>query len=153
MKVGNYNDVIYSFCVGNISIPNPITYLNPVLTCISTGGPATTVIWTRKSPGDRVTVVNESSQASKLDDSNSGQYTHTLRVSQIDVATVYECFVSNNKPSSAKAAATLSRNGMFCLYNSSGFLDHRSYLQCIHHTPISLTITCHCMYGELVQFT
>ena len=93
-----------------------MTYLNSVLTCISTGGPATTVIWTRKSPGDVVTVVNDGSQVSVLDHSFIVQYTHTLRVSQIDVATVYECFVSNNKPSSAKAVVTLDTDGMFCLY-------------------------------------
>ena len=92
-----------------------MTYLNSVLTCISAGGPATTVIWTRKSPGDAVTVVNDGSQVSMLDSTLTGQYTHTLRVSQINVATVYECFVSNNKPSSAKAVATLNTDGMFCL--------------------------------------
>ena len=93
-----------------------MTYLNSELTCISTGGPATTVIWTRKSPGDVITVLNDGSQVSVLDNTLTGQYTHTLRVSQIDVATVYECFVSNNKPSSAKAAATLNTDGMFCFY-------------------------------------
>ena len=104
------------YYVGNIATSNPMTYLNSVLTCISTGGPATTVIWTRKSPGDVVTVVNDGSQVSVLDNAFTGQYTHTLRVSQIDVATVYECFVSNNRPSSAKAVATLSEDGML-LYN------------------------------------
>ena len=106
--------MIYSSYVGNIAISSSMTYLNTVLTCISTGGPATTVIWTRKSPGDVVTVVNDGSQVSLLDHTFTGQYTHTLRVSQIDVATVYECFVSNNKPSSAKAVATLDADGMFC---------------------------------------
>ena len=99
--------------VGNNIISSPMTYLNSALTCISTGGPATAVIWTTKSPGDVVTVLNDGSQVSVLDNSITGQYTHTLRVSQIDVATVYECFVSNNKPSSAKAVATLNEDGMF----------------------------------------
>ena len=89
--------------------------MNSVLTCISTGGPATTVIWTRKSPGDVVTVLNDGSQVSLLDNTVTGQYTHTLRVSQIDLTTVYECFVSNNKPSSAKTVATLDPDGMFCI--------------------------------------
>ena len=92
-----------------------MTYLNSELTCISADGSATTVIWTRKSPGDVVTAVNDGSQVSVLDNRVTGQYTHTLRVSQIDVATVYECFVSNNKPSSAKAVAKLNTDGMFCL--------------------------------------
>ena len=99
------------YYVGDIAISNPMTYLNSVLTCISIGGPATTVIWTRKSPEDAVTW-NDGSQVSVLDNAFTGQYTHTLRVSQIDVATVYECFVSNNRPSSAKAVATLSEDGM-----------------------------------------
>ena len=110
--------MIYSYYVGNINISYPMTYLSSVLTCISTGGPATTVIWTRKSPGDVVTVVNNGSQVSVLDNSITGQYTHTLRVSQIDVATVYECLVSNNKPSSAKAVVTLNRDGMSVFIHS-----------------------------------
>ena len=104
--------MIYSYYVGNIAISNPMTYLNSILTCISTGGPATAVIWTRKSPSDVITVVNESLQSSSLDTTFTGHYTHTLKVSQIDVATVYECFVSNNKPSSAKAVASLNMDGM-----------------------------------------
>ena len=103
--------MVYSYYVGNITISNPITYLNSVLTCISTGGPATTVIWTRKSRDDVVTMVNNGPQVSVLYNSLSGQYIHTLRVSQTDMV-VYECFVSNNKPSSAKAAVTFNRDGM-----------------------------------------
>ena len=98
-----------------------MTYWNSFLSCISTGGPATTVIWNRKSRGHVVTVVNDGSQISVLDNGVTGQYTHTLRVSQIDVATVYECFVSNNKPSSAKAVATFDADGMSCLYTCCSY--------------------------------
>ena len=66
------------------------------LTCISTGGPATTVTWTRDSEdvsGERVTV---------LDNAITAQYTHTLTVTGI-LEGLYTCTVSNNKPSMASA--------------------------------------------------
>ena len=44
------------------------------LTCISTGGPATTVTWTRDS-----TTVTEGTET-VLDDPVTAQYTHTLTV-------------------------------------------------------------------------
>ena len=64
---------------------------------------------------------------SVLDHSFTGQYTHTLRVSQIDVVTVYECSVSNNKPSSAKAVATLDADGTLC-YMVAMCLPHNHYI-------------------------
>ena len=60
------------------------------LTCISTGGPATTVTWTR----DSVTVTEGTETV--LDDPVTAQYTHTLTGS---TAGVYTCTVANNKPS------------------------------------------------------
>ena len=62
------------------------------LTCISTGGPATTVTWTRDSeeaPGDRLSV---------LDNATSAQYTHTLNVTG-KLGGLYTCSVSNSIPS------------------------------------------------------
>ena len=62
------------------------------LTCVSTGGPATTVTWTRNSEaaeGVKVTV---------LDDAVTAQYTHTLTVTG-KLGGLYQCNVSNNKPS------------------------------------------------------
>ena len=64
------------------------------LTCISTGGPATTVTWTR----DSVTVTGGTETV--LDDPVTAQYTHTLTGS---TAGVYTCTVANNKPSSDSA--------------------------------------------------
>ena len=64
------------------------------LTCISTGGPATTVTWTRDSeevPGERVTVLN---------DAETAQYTHTLTLTG-RLTGLYQCNVSNDKPSQA----------------------------------------------------
>ena len=65
------------------------------LTCISTGGPATTVTWTR----DSETVLGD---MTVLNNSETAQYTHTLTVSG-RLGGLYQCNVSNNKPSSASA--------------------------------------------------
>ena len=64
-----------------------------ILTCISTGGPATTVTWTRDS-----TTVTEGTTETVLNDPVTANYTHTLTVT---AAGVYTCTVANNKPSSA----------------------------------------------------
>ena len=66
------------------------------LTCISTGGPATTVTWTRGSAtamGDEMTV---------LDNAETATYTHNLTVTGRTEG-LYRCNVSNSKPSSATA--------------------------------------------------
>ena len=58
------------------------------LTCISTGGPATNVIWTRDSGaviGDKMTVLN---------DPVTAQYTHSLTVTG-RLGGMYTCSVSN----------------------------------------------------------
>ena len=70
------------------------------LTCISTGGPATTVTWTRDSGevvGDTETVLN---------DPVTAQYTHTLTVTGRLVG-LYTCTVTNNKPSNDSANITI----------------------------------------------
>ena len=61
------------------------------LTCISTGGPATTVTWTRDS--DTVTEGTET----VLDDRVTAQYTHTLTVTG-RLGGLYTCTVANDKP-------------------------------------------------------
>ena len=73
------------------------------LTCISTGGPATTVTWTR----DSTTTVTEGTET-VLDDPVTAQYTHTLTVT---TGGEYTCTVENNKPSSDSAMTTVP--GMF----------------------------------------
>ena len=76
------------------------------LTCISAGGPATTVIWTRDPAtvmGDEmIDYVFEDSTYSQLDDPVTAQYTHTLTVTGRTEG-LYQCNVSNSKPSSAVA--------------------------------------------------
>ncbi|CAI8026843.1 hypothetical protein GBAR_LOCUS15383, partial [Geodia barretti] len=63
-----------------------------------TGGPATTVTWTRDS-----TTVTQGTQT-VLNDAVTAQYTHTLTVTAFGA---YTCNVSNNKPSSYSASITL----------------------------------------------
>ena len=59
------------------------------LTCISTGGPATTVTWTRYS-----TVVTEGTQT-VLDDPVTARYIHTLTVTERREG-IYTCTVAND---------------------------------------------------------
>ena len=70
------------------------------LTCSSTGGPATTVTWTR----DSVTVTEGTETV--LDDPVTAQYTHTLSVTG-RLGGNYTCTVANNKPSNDSADFTL----------------------------------------------
>ena len=70
------------------------------LTCISTGGPATTVTWTRDSEE-----ITEGS-VTELNDREIAQYTHTLTVAG-KLEGVYTCTVSNNKPSSISRNLTV----------------------------------------------
>ena len=66
------------------------------LTCNSTGGPATTVTWTR----DDVTFTRGTETV--LIDPVTAQYTHTLTVSGRPEG-LYTCTVSNSKPSQDSA--------------------------------------------------
>ena len=74
------------------------------LTCISTGGPATTVTWTR----DSVTVTEGTQTV--LDDPVTAWYTHTLTVTG-RLTGLYTCTVANNKPSDASANITVTVKG------------------------------------------
>ena len=94
---------------GDVTIPNGMTFtvdsdLNGkspqfTLTCTSTGGPATTVTWTR----DSETV---SGGITVLDDPVTATYTHTLTVTG-RLGGEYQCIVSNNKPSEDSASFTV----------------------------------------------
>ena len=75
-----------------------------ILTCISTGGPATTVTWTRDSVN-----ITEGTET-VLDSRTTSQYTHTLTVTG-RLGGLYSCTVANNKPSEAKA--TFNVEGVF----------------------------------------
>ena len=64
------------------------------LTCITTGGPATTVTWTR----DFVEVFENTKTV--LDDPVTAQYTHTLTVTEI-LEGFYRCIVANEVSTSS----------------------------------------------------
>ena len=68
------------------------------LTCISTGGPATTVTWTR----DSEVVVG----STVLDNAETANYTHTLTVTG-RLGGDYQCTLTNTKPSEAVADFTV----------------------------------------------
>ena len=74
------------------------------LTCISTGGPATTVTWTR---ADSEVVTTENMTV--LINTKTAQYNHTLNVTG-RLGGLYTCNVENNKPSSE--SAQLDVNGI-----------------------------------------
>ena len=76
------------------------------LTCISTGGPATAVTWTR----DSVTVTEGTQTV--LNDPETAQYTHTLTETG-SLGVNYTCTVTNNKPSTASATYTLQGKDCF----------------------------------------
>ena len=111
-----YINVLYCvFILGDITIPDGISFtldsdLNGAspqftLTCISTGGPATTVTWT----GDSVTVTEGTETV--LDNRLTSQYTHTLTVTG-RLGGDYTCTVANNKPSEDSASYTIQ--GAIC---------------------------------------
>ena len=96
--------------LGDVSIVSGVSVSMNTLTCISTGGPATTVIWTRDS-----FMVTEGAQT-VLDDPVTAQYTHTLNVTEAGrQGGLYTCTVANNKPSTASASATVHGCAM-CIY-------------------------------------
>ena len=71
------------------------------LTCISAGGPATTVTWTRDSD----TVTGELNSTT-LDNATTALYTHTLTVTG-RLGGLYQCSVENIKPSVALESFTV----------------------------------------------
>ena len=91
----HYNVITFvNYCIGVVIISGSVNFslnskLNQfTLTCISTGGPATTVIWTRDS-----TTVTEGTKT-VLDNGVTAHYTHTLLVKGRQEG-VYRCTVKN----------------------------------------------------------
>ena len=83
------------------TVDSDLNGANPQVTviCISTGGPATNVTWTRDSQtvSGGMTVLNHAVTA---------QYTHTLMVTSIQGGQ-YRCTVANDKPSEATASLNI----------------------------------------------
>ena len=92
---------LWFFTVGAVMLSGGVTFDSDqgTLTCISTGGPATTVTWTRDSTTVTQGIVTV------LNDPVTAQYTHTLTVT---TEGEYTCTVANNKPSSASASTTVA---------------------------------------------
>ena len=85
--------------------------VHSILTCISTGGPATNVTWARGSDKDSLKPVSENTHVSVLVNAVSAQYSHTLNMTGTEFSALYECSVSNNKPSFAKAIIRIENDG------------------------------------------
>ena len=88
---------------GSVSISGGVTFDSSqlTLTCISTGGPATTITWTRDS-----TTVTQGNMT-VLNDPVTAQYTHTLAVTALGT---YTCNVSNAKLPNSTAKYTRFKN-------------------------------------------
>ena len=85
--------ILHHIDTGDVRISGEVTfdYDEMTLTCISTGGPATTVTWTR----DSITVTEGTETV--LNNATTAQYTHTLTVT---TGGEYTCNVSNNDSAS-----------------------------------------------------
>ena len=98
-SIGYYNTLHLVF-IGVITLSDTIEFTSIdedstpqfTFTCISTGGPATTVTWTRDSV--TITAVTETT----LDNNITAQYTHTLTVTG-RLGGLYTCTVANNETS------------------------------------------------------
>ena len=107
------------------------------ITCISEGGPATSIIWTRDSQeifGQTVTIFNDTERA---------QYIHTL--TQIGrLGGNYKCNISNNKPSSDSANLYVQGKTLFyvfAVYSLFTLFHHNSY-------PFLIQILLSCFLSE-----
>ena len=124
------------------------------LTCISTGGPATTVTWTRDSvtaSGDVMKVFNGNTTAP--------QYTHTLTVpGGSGMGGLYNCTVANDKPSKDSATYTVQGTSdtvlQLYMYVSQCIRDHCLYLSVayIFHVTMSLTCTVHGVCSDVIFY-
>ena len=80
------------------------------LTCISTGGPATTVTWTR----DNVTIT-EGTESHYIED--GGSYGNILTVTE-RLEGLYTCTVANDRPSNDSANITVQGNNISTEYST-----------------------------------
>ena len=84
-----------------LSVDSDLNGASPqfTLTCISTGGPATTVTWTRNSE-----LVTQKAKTVLVDNSIV-RYIHSLN--NMTIGGEYSCSVANSKPSTATASLTV----------------------------------------------
>ena len=106
MKIYSAGDVVIPSCMIFNADSDNRESPQFTLTCTSTGGPATTVTWSR----DNETV---SGGITVLDNPVTAQYTHILTVTE-RLGGQYQCTVSNNKPSYGSANFTVEGKGCQC---------------------------------------
>ena len=106
-KVCNRELYLYSIhkniALGTVSLSGGVAFtlytdLEFILTCNSSGGPPTTVIWTR----DSKTINNTEAAKTDIVDGETAQYTHTLTVAGRMVG-LYTCTVTNKVSSESSA--------------------------------------------------
>ena len=131
------------FILGDITIMGDVITFDSdqlTLTCISAGGPVTTVTWTRHS----ITVTEGTKTV--LDDPETALYTHTLTVTP---GGEYTCTVDNNKPSSGSAIIILGGLQAFSVYGKmivNYFIDTSdasppSDVEAVQHGFTSIIVT------------
>ena len=100
----------------SLTVDSDLNGANPqfTLTCISTGGPATTVTWTR----DSVTVTEGTETV--LDDPVTAQYTHTLTVTG-RLGGNYTCTVTNEVSTVSSEAFTIEGSIYTVSMSSCGY--------------------------------
>ena len=106
------SDMLTFTLTGQVTIPGEISFqldselnINPpefTLTCTSTGGPATTVSWTRGS-------TTLSGTYKIVNDTEMGTYDNTLTVGMRDAGT-YVCSVSNSRSSATANVTVVGKN-------------------------------------------
>ena len=122
------NKQIYiPLCPGDIAILSISLSLDSILTCVSTGGPATNVTWTRDNDEVNLILVHllDNAHVTVLGNAITAQYSHTLNVTGTDLPAVYGCSVSNNKPSSAKAIASIVLNAQ--VFQNKTYIAHELF--------------------------
>ena len=96
-----------------------------ILTCISTGGPATTVTWTR----DSVTITEGTETV--LNNPVTAQYTHTLTMTG-RLGGLYTCTVANNKPSNDSSSLRVKgKDNMSTHHTTQASLKCHVHVYCI----------------------
>ena len=109
--------------IGDVKITSGMTFTansagaSPrfTLTCISTGGPATTVAWTRDSVPLNP---RQHNMTRVLLDPRTARYSHTLTVAGLEG--VYTCAVANDKPSRVSAELAVKGEAGFYLGGGGG---------------------------------
>ena len=120
----------YISFVGDITLSDTIEFTSIdgdqfILTCISTGGPATTVTWTR----DSVTITEGNETV--LKNPVTAQYTHTLIVTG-RLGGLYTCTVANNKPSNDTSSLRVKgKDNMRTHHTTQASLKCHVHVYCI----------------------